>query len=332
MANAVLLKGGGGGTTSDELTATAGDVLVGKTAVTKDSNDEPIAGTLQTMNGGSWNPGTSVVTVACQNKKMLGNITINPYPNMNGGTYTPSTSRQTISCAGKVMNSNVIIKAVPVMSGGTWTPSKSAITIACAGKRMSGNIVINAIPSGFVNVGSETFLTNGQALGPFVNLGFSNTTVNANVRGTQAAIGGPEEGGFNCYTVDIKTYTKLDITKAGTFGGWESYSFGGYYGWNAMGFNGSIDMTPFSKLRIFLYFSTTSQCDFYFYLIQPNYKKASLYFVIHKSYITGSGTTSGHVTATIPIKNITGHHFITMKGFHGNGIGGWGLRSLKLIV
>lgn len=38
---------GGGGTTSDELTATKGDVLKGKTAVTSDSDDEAITGTLE---------------------------------------------------------------------------------------------------------------------------------------------------------------------------------------------------------------------------------------------------------------------------------------------
>lgn len=39
--------GGGGGASSDELTATRGDVLKGVTAVTSDSNDEAIEGTLE---------------------------------------------------------------------------------------------------------------------------------------------------------------------------------------------------------------------------------------------------------------------------------------------
>ena len=39
--------GGGGGASSDELTAARGNVLKGKTAVTSDSNDEPVAGTLE---------------------------------------------------------------------------------------------------------------------------------------------------------------------------------------------------------------------------------------------------------------------------------------------
>lgn len=39
--------GGGGGASSDELTAARGDVLKGKTAVTSDSSDEPVEGTLE---------------------------------------------------------------------------------------------------------------------------------------------------------------------------------------------------------------------------------------------------------------------------------------------
>ncbi|MCU6800747.1 fibronectin type III domain-containing protein [Alitiscatomonas aceti] len=46
MAKAVIMGGGGGGVSSDELTAARGDVLKGKTAVTSDSNDEPVEGTL----------------------------------------------------------------------------------------------------------------------------------------------------------------------------------------------------------------------------------------------------------------------------------------------
>ena len=47
MAKAVIMGGGGGGVSSDELTAARGDVLKGKTAVTSDSNDELVEGTLE---------------------------------------------------------------------------------------------------------------------------------------------------------------------------------------------------------------------------------------------------------------------------------------------
>ena len=47
MSEAILIKSGGTGTTSDDLTATKNDVLKGTTAVTSDSDDEAIEGTLE---------------------------------------------------------------------------------------------------------------------------------------------------------------------------------------------------------------------------------------------------------------------------------------------
>ena len=46
MARGLWHLRGGGGTTSDELTATRDDVIAGKTAVTSDSDDEPVQGTM----------------------------------------------------------------------------------------------------------------------------------------------------------------------------------------------------------------------------------------------------------------------------------------------
>lgn len=52
MADALLKIGGMGGTSSDELTATKNHVLQGYTAVTSDSDDEPISGTIPNRGNG----------------------------------------------------------------------------------------------------------------------------------------------------------------------------------------------------------------------------------------------------------------------------------------
>lgn len=52
MADALLKIGGVGGTSSDELTATKNQVLSGYTAVTSDSDDEPISGTISNRGNG----------------------------------------------------------------------------------------------------------------------------------------------------------------------------------------------------------------------------------------------------------------------------------------
>ena len=49
MSELLLPIGGGGGTSSDELTAAKAQVLEGYTAITKDSNDEPITGTMKNV-------------------------------------------------------------------------------------------------------------------------------------------------------------------------------------------------------------------------------------------------------------------------------------------
>ena len=44
-----LIKKGGGGVQSEDTTAVRADVLIGKTALTADSNDEVLEGTMQLL-------------------------------------------------------------------------------------------------------------------------------------------------------------------------------------------------------------------------------------------------------------------------------------------
>lgn len=52
MAQAILLRGGAGGVTSDDVTASKAQVLQGYTALTADSNDEPVQGTMVNRGNG----------------------------------------------------------------------------------------------------------------------------------------------------------------------------------------------------------------------------------------------------------------------------------------
>ena len=65
MADALLKIGGMGGTSSDELTATKNQVLSGYTAVTSDSDDEPIGGTIPKH--GTWVTASEVVNAPGEN-------------------------------------------------------------------------------------------------------------------------------------------------------------------------------------------------------------------------------------------------------------------------
>ena len=52
MAQAILLRGGAGGVSSDDVTASKAQVLQGYTALTADSNDEPVQGTMVNRGNG----------------------------------------------------------------------------------------------------------------------------------------------------------------------------------------------------------------------------------------------------------------------------------------
>lgn len=113
------VKNRGGGINSDDVTATRDKILTGYTALTSDSGDEPVSGTM---------PNHGAVS------QMLG---IN-------GTYTIPAGYH--NGVGKVTQS------IPVFGGQTITPTKSAQTVSCSGKYASGNVIVNSIPSNFTDL------------------------------------------------------------------------------------------------------------------------------------------------------------------------------------
>ena len=65
MAKALLMSGGVGGVSSDDVTARREHVLQGYTALTSDSNDEPAQGTM--VNRGTWSTASEVVNAPWEN-------------------------------------------------------------------------------------------------------------------------------------------------------------------------------------------------------------------------------------------------------------------------
>lgn len=63
MAECILLGSGGGGFGSDDLTATKNHVLAPYTAITSDSDDEPIAGTIPSIEAGTFYASTGEQTI-----------------------------------------------------------------------------------------------------------------------------------------------------------------------------------------------------------------------------------------------------------------------------
>lgn len=92
MADIFVLKGGAGGASSSDVTALKSEVYGGKTAITADSNDEPITGTGIDMNGGTYSPSSSAQTISCAGKRMLSNVVINAIPT----SYVDPSSGQSV--------------------------------------------------------------------------------------------------------------------------------------------------------------------------------------------------------------------------------------------
>lgn len=169
MAECLLLKPGGG-TKSDDCTATKADVLVGVTAVTKDSGDEAVIGTM--ANKGSWTSriginGKAVIPAGYHNgsgyvdQSITNRGAISASLGING-TYTIPEGYH--NGAGKVTQS------IATMGAQSIKPGTTAKTVSCSGKYMTGNITVPAlnIPASYIKKGQViTFPDGSKVTGTF---------------------------------------------------------------------------------------------------------------------------------------------------------------------
>ena len=176
--------GGGGGASSDELTAARGDVLKGKTAVTSDSSDEPAEGTLEltgdaadshVLSGKTYynkdpitrRTGTMPNRGAVAQELAAGGSYTVPegYHNGGGKVTANSLASQTSANAAAAqirsgytawVNGVKIAGNIASMGGQTITPTASQQTVSCSGKYMTGNIIVNGIAAYYYKGGGYT--------------------------------------------------------------------------------------------------------------------------------------------------------------------------------
>lgn len=106
----ILIPGGTGGVGSDDVTITTADVPKGLYAVTKDSNDEVVEGSMAlTGNATAAHvyPGETFYTTNYKNK-LVGTM-----PTQAGGTYTAGTADRTLVAANRYVTGNVVMKGDP---------------------------------------------------------------------------------------------------------------------------------------------------------------------------------------------------------------------------
>lgn len=145
MEKMMIRTGGGNSVTSDDLTALKSHVLAGKTAVTKDSGDEIITGTMP-------NRGAVNVYLNCGQSYTIPE----GFHNGNGWVIANALTEQTKGNAaasdirtGKSLwvNGVLINGTRKQMSGGTFTPKSTDQTFYGAGSILTSNVVLNGDPN-----------------------------------------------------------------------------------------------------------------------------------------------------------------------------------------
>lgn len=150
--------GGGGG--SDVCTAARDKVLAGFKAITKDSNDEPVEGLIQSMPGQTVTPASYAQTVNCLGKYMTGNIIVAA---KQGTIFTMRSKSQRFSLG--------------------YMPSLAMVfgrTEDYAGTNGGMNIMTDAVSfgnSGTINVPSRKCVSAGESRGSYTSSSISISVV-----------------------------------------------------------------------------------------------------------------------------------------------------------
>ena len=186
MAEIPISFGGGGGSGSDDVTASKNQVLAGYTAITTDSGDEPVEGTIPSKAAETYNTSTSDRTIA-SNQYLSGDQTIKAVTTQNidaenikksvvvtvgddgsatriknvTGTYTTVSSGQTGATAGSMLSGysafsnggNEVKGSISSKAATTYNTSTSDQTIA-ASQYLSGVQTIKAVTTANIDAGN----------------------------------------------------------------------------------------------------------------------------------------------------------------------------------
>lgn len=147
MAQFPINLGGGGGSGSDDCTATAADVRNGKTAIVSGSDDEPVAGTMTEKAAATYYPTGSAQTIAA-NQFLAGAQTI-------GAITTANISAANIKYnvnvkVGNASNANAVANVTGTFtSDGTVTAAqiRSGYIGYSKGTKYTGTMAVNSATS-----------------------------------------------------------------------------------------------------------------------------------------------------------------------------------------
>lgn len=223
MAECILVKTGGG-TGSDDCSAVKANVLAGVTAVTKDSDDEAVDGTM--VNKGAW---TSRIGV---NGKV---VIPEGYHNGSGYVDQAITNRGAVSATlgingtytipeGYHNGSGKVTQNIPTMGAQTIIPGNAAKTVSCNGKYMTGNVTVSAV-SNLTAANIKKGVTVGGVAGTFDPLAGDAKDLyyfGRNKAGFSQTAGNCDFGQFNIFAKHTNATQTFRMSSSGT------WDFSGY--------------------------------------------------------------------------------------------------------
>lgn len=150
----VLMCGTSGGVTSDDITAKREDIIAGKTAITADSDDEIVEGTLPEHKSDVVTQASGMSGNNYQMQFAKGAYRRTDLSNGSGGRVTVGlpTLRSNIGYTNpaKVLNDTTIAGqtgTIPIQGGSTIVPGTANKTAISGGRYASGNILVSGDPN-----------------------------------------------------------------------------------------------------------------------------------------------------------------------------------------
>ena len=305
MGECILLKSGGGNGSSD-VTATKNQLLAGYTAITNDSDDDPIQGTIpvnspasnQALNCGGAH------TVKQGYHPQAYTITANSLASQTSGT---AAAGHILSGKTAWVNGSKISGTIPSKGATTITPGTSNQTAISAGTYASGaitvagnsNLVAGNIRKG-VTIFGVTGTFSGIATSPYVFLKYGNSINNPPVDATGGATaikkflswntsGGKASGSYiNAYYIGVNNNVYGDTGTA------------------SIRFNNAVDLSSYRYLK----------CN----VLKSGLSTGTVSYILGISTSTSATSYSRHTsisvddgTLVLDVTNLSGPYFVYVE-------------------
>ncbi len=348
MSEVMIPIKGGGGTSSDDLTATKAQVLEGYTAVTKDSDDEAAGGTMK--NVASIDPAKSITAsgsnayIRMTNGAHIQNAS-SGYPEVSVPLSDLGDAEAANVLAGKTFTSSAGLKVSGTMVDRGTNQYSGGIAVVTGTKPY---IALNAAPEGWYHSNGNSWAPEmrhdanalGNATAAQIRSGYTATSVNGlKLSGTLAiksAISFSAAAiSYNTIRISWKNPSKgpwqgvfIQISTSGypgTGGGSRAYTGSGWQNQSVAGGSNYVDITGLNPSTTY-YFTCTSYCDALgwgsSYNVSATTNAITVEAILSGKWSTGSSMTAELVSGSKYymynkyLEKISGNHIYTTNNQH----------------